>query len=323
MVRRSERIRGLEWAETQVTGRSRRLDRLLYIDTTDSKRRILHIEWFMRLDVRALERTAEYHLLSVMLARQDARRHPRRRRRVWRGIAVESIIVVLTGRTKPWPKFAEYRTSPVGKRFSGVRFRIEAVYQQTVDELLAKGSVFWYVFVPLAKDADEMRVRRTVEILKAQTNEAEFVEVIAAMLVMAEIKKDRPELAEVIRLESMLNIRTRNPLFVELEDRGRQEGLRQGHKKGLQEGLEKGLEKALLLLLCLLERRLGRSVRVAERARIVRRLKRLGPEKLASAVLDLSPDALATWLKPKKLQRQRSKTSFDAHLGPKSPRKRG
>ncbi|AUX41815.1 uncharacterized protein SOCE26_032400 [Sorangium cellulosum] len=48
---------------------------------------------------------------------------------------IESVVVVLSGREEPWPTHGSYRTSPPGEAFSGVHFRIEAVYQRTMAEL--------------------------------------------------------------------------------------------------------------------------------------------------------------------------------------------
>jgi len=190
VVGRQTELRRLEWGETQVVARQRRLDRLLYVDDDRNRRRLLHFEWTMRLNRRVGERAAQYHMDAIWAARRDERQLPLEQRHRW--VSIESIVVVLTGRKKLWPRYGKYQTSPRGSRFTGVRFRIEAVYQQTVQELEAKGELFWLVFVPLAIDADEPKLRQTVKRLRNEANEEQFVELIGAMLSMANVKKDRP-----------------------------------------------------------------------------------------------------------------------------------
>lgn len=294
-VRPGERIHHLDWGETQVAARERRFDRSLLVDLASSCRRVLHLEWYMRLTVRAVERTAEYHLLSVMLARQDARRRSGRKRNRWRHISVDSMVVVLGGRKKPWPRFGEYRTSRKGKRFSGVRFRIEAVYQQSVEQLTNKGSLFWFVFVPLAYDIDEPKLAQVLQQLRERVGPDEFVELITAMLSMAVLKKDRPELMAMIRSATQVEEKMRNPWLAEAEERG----IERGKKLGLEIGEKRGLS----FMLFLFERRLGRSLRERERTRIAARLAKEGHEKIGAVVLDLSTEALSEWLKPRKAQR--------------------
>jgi hypothetical protein len=284
-------IRRVEWGETQVVARQRRLDRLLYVDDDRSRRRLLHIEWTLRLNKRVAERAAQYHMDAIWAARSDERQLPTEQRHRW--VSVESIVVVLTGRKKTWPKYGKYQTSPWGSRFTGVRFRIEAVYQQTVQELEAKGELFWLVFVPLALDADEPKLRQTVKRLRNEANEEQFVELIGAMLSMAQVKKkDRPEYMDVIREAAREEKSMRHPWFVEGQEYGRVQGLVQGLQKGRQEGLGP--------LVYQLERRLGRRLRESEQKRLATRLTKHGPEKLGSVVLDLSKTELARWLEPRK-----------------------
>lgn len=67
---------------------------------------------------------------------------------------VESAVIVLGGRQQPWPPLGQYRTSWPESPFSGVQFRVEAVYQRTVAELLSRDGTLWLVFAPLAVDAN-------------------------------------------------------------------------------------------------------------------------------------------------------------------------
>lgn len=286
VVGREVGIRRLEWGETQVVSRQRRLDRLLCVDDERNWRRLLHIEWTMRLNARVREQAAQYHMDAIWAARRDERQVPREQRR--QKISVESIVVVLTGRKKSWPKYGKYQTSPKGRRFSGVRLRIEAVYQMTVQELEAKGELFWLVFVPLARDVDESKLRQTVKRFQKEASDEQFVELIGAILSMAQLKKDRLEFLDVIRNAAKEEKPMRHPWFVD------------GREYGLKEGLEQGREQATALLAFMFERRLGRQLRNTERKRIVTRLAKDGPEKLSAVLLDLSKTELAKWLEPRR-----------------------
>lgn len=210
------------------------------------------------------------------------------------------MIVVLTGRKKKWPEYGAYRTSPKGSKFCGVRYRIEAVYQRTVAELDAMGSVFWLAFVPLAVDADEEKIRVVIESLRTRTNEDDFAELGATMLAMAALKKkDAPNLVDMIRSLLSSEVSMQHPFYQE----GLAKGLEQGLEKGLEQGREQGREearKAFAVLAHQFERRLRRKMTDAERRRVAVRLRKDGPEKLGDVVLDLSRDELNAWLAPRK-----------------------
>jgi hypothetical protein len=64
---------------------------------------------------------------------------------------MESGVLLLTGRRQRWPRAHALRTGWRERRWSGTRFRIDAVYQRTVAELFARGSPFWLAFTPLAR----------------------------------------------------------------------------------------------------------------------------------------------------------------------------
>lgn len=290
VVKPGERIRRCDWSETQLAARQRRLDRALRVEVTRRRCRLLHVEWTMRLNERVREQTAEYHLLSTIAARRDARLE-RRRGAAFQHVSVDSVVVVLSGRKKRWPRFGRYQTSRKGKPFTGVKFRIEAVYQRTVKELQDRGSLFWLVFVPLARDADEIALRRTIDKVRTEANEEEFREFVSTMLSMAQLKRDRPEFSDVIRSCAKKEAAVRHPWFVD----GKEEGLIQGRLEGRLEALA-----------YLFERQLGRSLREAERKRISLRLTNEGPEKLGAVVLDFSPEELAAWLEPRKTKKSRA-----------------
>lgn len=291
VLRPDERIEETVWTETQVTARQRRADRVLIIRLAGSGYLLLHIEWTMRLTASVRERAAEYHFILAKSARRDLKRK-RGGKETKELIAVESVIVVLTGRKKPWPRFGRYKTSPAGKRFTGVIFRIEAVYQRTISELEAKGSHFWLAFVPLAIDATREEIIRIIEKLRMEATNEEFVEIIATMLSMAQIKKDWPELTNVIRSAARKEVTVRHPWYCD----GREDGLAEGRHEGREEGRHEGLAPLLFQF----ERRLGRSLTVGERRRIANRLLKDGPEKLGSVVIDLSRKKLELWLEPRR-----------------------
>lgn len=147
-------ITAAHWPDTQLTARQRRLDRALEV-TANGKRRLFHTEWQLEMEADVPFRMFEYHaLFALSLAVEgapDGRPPP-----------IDSVLVLLSGREKPWPAEGEYRTSSPGAPFSGVRFRIEPVYQRTVAELCARGPL-WAIFAPLAIDADRDQMKRVLE----------------------------------------------------------------------------------------------------------------------------------------------------------------
>jgi hypothetical protein len=60
-----------------------------------------------------------------------------------------------------------------------------------------------------------------------------------------------------------------------------------------REAMEKGAANAFARLF---ERRLRRTLREDEQARLRERVETLGPDRVGDVVLDLSADELATWL---------------------------
>jgi hypothetical protein len=108
---------------------------------------------------------------------------------------IESTVVLLSGREKPWPTWGRYRTSPPDVPFSGVRFRIEAVYQRTVAELEAKDNPLWMIFAPLAVDATRKRMAQVVAALRKKTSRRAFDELAVALTVVADAdRRQRPGL---------------------------------------------------------------------------------------------------------------------------------
>src|SRR5262249_44275780 len=65
LIRTGEPIGSATWAETQVTGRQRRLDRALRVKV-GSKPRFFHMEWTLRLTGGIRFRVYEYNSLTVL-----------------------------------------------------------------------------------------------------------------------------------------------------------------------------------------------------------------------------------------------------------------
>jgi flagellar biosynthesis/type III secretory pathway protein FliH len=80
-------------------------------------------------------------------------------------------------------------------------------------------------------------------------------------------------------------------------EKGIEQGLEKGIEQGLEKGIEQGLEKGAAALEHLLTRRLARPLTEAERATLRARLRADGSERIGDLVLDLTPDALADWLR--------------------------
>jgi hypothetical protein len=263
------------WPDTQVTKRQRRLDRALSA-TVNGERRLLHAEWQLEMEADVPFRLFEYH---VLLAFALAGATPKGEQTP----PIDSVLVLLSGREQPWPEEGEYRTSSGAAPFSGVRYRIDAVYQRTVAEITARGPL-WSIFAPLAIDADPVQMKRVLSELKATTEPRDFTELSAAMTVMADADKRRRGLSKVIIPLLDEEVVMQSSVF------------KMGVEKGIEEGLEKGLEKGLEPLALLFERKLGRTLEAPERAMLMQRLTSLGPDRLLDAGLDLSPEALRTWL---------------------------
>jgi hypothetical protein len=268
-------IEPLQWAETQVTARQRRLDRALSVKVA-GEHTLLHAEWTLSMTRKVPFRVFEYHNLTALALADEAWAHTRAK-----PPPIESVVVVLSGRKKPWPSHGEYRTSPLGKPFSGVQFRIEPVYQRTVAELQARGP-FWMIFAPLATDADATKLAQVVDALRAQTSPEAFEELGLALATLTEADRRKRGFRHVV--ESLLP-----------EELVMQSWI---YKKGKAEGLKEGCEQGLQPLVHLFERRLARPLAPEERARLAQRLRADGPEKLGDVVLDLPPAELSVWLAP-------------------------
>lgn len=129
-----------------MTSRERRMDKNLSV-IADGVARLEHLEWQLRWTRTLLYRMYEYHSLQTMALRDAAKP----------GAVVplvRSTVVLLGGRKQtPWPQYKRFRTTPRSEAFSGLRVRVEAVYQRTLAELASREAPFWMIFAPLAVDA--------------------------------------------------------------------------------------------------------------------------------------------------------------------------
>ncbi|MBK8257634.1 MAG: hypothetical protein IPK82_33810 [Polyangiaceae bacterium] len=235
------KVTAATWLDTQVTSRQRRLDRVLDVQAGE-ERRLEHVEWQLEWEANVPERMFEYHVLVAMNVMDNTSATHLRP-------PIRTTVVLLSGREKPWPGRGAYRTSPRGEPFSGVVFRIDAVYQKTVAELCARASPFWLIFTPLAVDADPLTMKRAVAELRARANGRELEELLVAMVVMAEIDKRSRNLREVIlpllREETVMQ----NWFYKQGEARGEARGREAGQALGEARGKAVGEATALLRIL--------------------------------------------------------------------------
>ncbi|WP_437962621.1 hypothetical protein WME76_46145 (plasmid) [Sorangium sp. So ce119] len=179
----------------------------------------------------------------------------------------------------PWPE----------RRFSGAHFRIDAVYQRTVAELRARGSVLWLAFAPLARDATAEMMREVVaEIHARATTGEERAELYTAFLVLATIDPWGHNLQKelITMVEDMEEgLLRRTPIIGEMIIEAEQRGQLQGREEAIAE-----------LLGRLFARRVGRRPTTEEERSILDRARALGPGEVEDALLDLEGDALVRWL---------------------------
>jgi hypothetical protein len=263
------------WADTQATAVERRLDKTLLL-RVDGELRALEIEFEYRLELDLPDRIHEYQGLSRIAFRDERPNEPPPR--------MESVVILLTGRRKPWPVERALRTNWPGRKFSGTRFRIDAVYQRSVAELFARGSPFWLAFTPLARDATEQAMRAVVAAIRAEVqDDDDRWELFAALLVMADVDpwghSLRKEVEAMIRHEPVDMIQVSKTL-------------RDAYERGQREGIEKGVQQ---MLRGLFARRLHRALSACEQEVLVARAS-TDPEQLQEKALALEGEALAAWL---------------------------
>jgi hypothetical protein len=269
-------VTSARWADTQLASRQRRLDRALEV-VVGSARRFEHVEWQLEMTADVPFRVHEYHMLASFALQAETPAGEQTSR-------IRSTVVLLSGRDKPWPEHGTYRTSPDDEPFSGVTFRIDAVYQRTLAELEARGPV-WAIFAPLAVDADATRMREVLDRLRAASTPRDFGELAAALTVTAtKDKRQRGLRGAILALLSEEDV-----MQISVYELGWQHGEQAAREAGELKG-------GLKILGQLYELRLGRALAEEERATLQERLGKLGAARLLVVQRELSPDALAAWL---------------------------
>ena len=283
------RIRALSFQPTEFAARQRRLDRTLALET--NKGRILqHWEWEKRPKANLAFRIFEYSSLCMMeLARPGQQQ---------KASAIESIVVLLGGRKAPWPEHGHFQISPEGLPFSGVHFRILPIYQKTLKELFTMGDPFWLIFSPLAVDAKPEAMKRAVDRLRRLSNAKDFIELVAAMIALAQHDHRKRRLykaiIEAIHKKNSPKETEMPHWFYELGfEKGIKTGVKQGIEQGVKQGLEKGITKGV--------RQGLKEGRIAEARAILKRLlvkRKLRPSAEHKATIDACSDlaTLELWL---------------------------
>ncbi|HTN89693.1 MAG TPA: hypothetical protein VL242_38720 [Sorangium sp.] len=284
LVPEGDPIEVLGWVDSQVTHIERRLDKALRL-RIDGEPRVLHVEFCFALRDDVPDRVFEYLGFLFAALRLDAPGEP--------VPPIESVAVVLSGRKRRLPRAGKRRTAWPGRPFSGTHFRVDAVYQRTVSELRARGSVLWLVFAPLARDATAAALREVVTDIHAAANTAEErAELYTALLVMATIDpwghNLRKELIKMMedKEEGLLR---RTPIIGEMIIEAEQRAEQRGQERGKQEAIAELLGR-------LFARRLGRRPNAEEERSIIERARALGPGEVEDALLDLEGEALVRWL---------------------------
>jgi flagellar biosynthesis/type III secretory pathway protein FliH len=116
---------------------------------------------------------------------------------------------------------------------------MEAVYQQTTAQLLARGLIF-ALFAPLAVDADQRWLERAASLVTERArDEHDRADLGAAMVVLAEADGQRRGLGPLLLrlLDSELVMQS------SIYTMGKEAGLREGKETGLREGKETGLRE--------------------------------------------------------------------------------
>ncbi|MDC0682605.1 hypothetical protein [Sorangium atrum] len=274
----------LGWIDTQVTKLERRLDKALRL-RIDGTLRVLHVEFCFALRDEVPAQVFEYLGFLFAALRIEAPREP--------VPPIESVAVVLSGRKQRLPVTGVLRTAWPERRFSGTHFRIDAVYQRTVAELRARGSVLWLAFAPLARDATAKAMREVIAQIHARTvTGEERAELYTAFLVLATVDPWGHNLQKelVTMVEDMEEgLLRRTPIIGEM--------IIEAEQKAEQRGQLKGREEAIAELLGrLFARRVGRRPTTEEERSILDRARALGPGEVEDTLLELEGDALVRWL---------------------------
>lgn len=309
-------IESVAWIESQLPERERRMDRALELRARE-ERLLLHLEVAVDPRRTLAYRMFEYAAQSVMAQHAAAKGAAPDARPIddllddelvevtdvaafGADAPIESAVLLLRGRKRPWPREACFRISRPGRRFSGHWFRIEAVYQRSVAELWDRPGTFWLVFTPLAPDANVDSLRRVLEEIRhREPDEESRSELYAAMLVLAELDPWGHHLQQELErmiwdmdVESIMASKTLRTIY----EQGEQKGLKEGHDEGLKEGLTKGHREAIeQMLRGLVIHHLRRDLTPHEQEILAARAGSLDIRQ-AGVVVQLDPDALEAWL---------------------------
>ena len=292
-------VRG--WRESQVTTMERRMDELLDV-VVDGTPVLAHFEWMERWTQDIPTRMYEYHTITMLGQLQQiaarraealAKRPPGDRTPIpWEHpLPIESAVAVLSGPTKK-PLAAErgFRSSMRGSRFCGVRFRVIAVYQRSVEELLSMPGKLWAVFVPAARDTSTAGVKRAIRTLEQRSRTAmELGDLLATMGLVAESRGTLDAIQEMLMKAMEDKGYTPDTKFGRMFwEKGRNEGRNEGRKEGRKEGLGAVVHQ--------FERKMARALTEKEREVLYARAAERGVEHLGDVVLDLDGPALTAWL---------------------------
>jgi hypothetical protein len=159
-----------------------------------------------------------------------------------------------------------------------VRFRVIAVYEQSVDELLAMPGRLWTVFTPAARDASVESVSRAVRAAeKRARTKTELEDLLATMELVAESQGALDAIQEM--------------LMKAMDDKGITHT-----SKIIRRWREDGWKEGLGAVVRMIERKVGRPLTAEEREVLYARAGTGGVERLGDVVLDLDGPALAAWL---------------------------
>jgi hypothetical protein len=255
------------WADTQVTAVERRLDKTLLLRRAGVLHALeIELEYAYAKDLP--DRIHEYQGLSRMAFRAE---QP--------GVApplMETVVILLTGRRRPWPEEHTLRTGWRRRRFSRTHFRVDAIYQRTVAELYARGSPFWLAFTPLSPDATVEAMRGVVAAIRAAAPvDDERCDLFAALMVLADVDPWGHHLQEEI--EAMIEEEPMDLLKV---------------SKTLRNAYDKGVED---LLRDLFAERLHRALTAREQEALAARAAS-APGEAKKQLFALEGEALAAWL---------------------------
>jgi hypothetical protein len=247
-------ILSMRWLDTQLAVRERRIDKGLLVELAQY-RVAIHNEWFIENASDMAWRMYEYGCELQEVIRQEDLAHAAARARVGSHVAtkrlyVESCAVVLDGPEVPLASWGEWMISPPStpqEHQSVVRFRIEAVYQRTTEQLLAHPGMLWLVFAPLARDVSEVNLRLAVQAARERAHSREELDDIAsAMHILAVARPKNTNLStRIVDMFKEEGLIERTWLFQHGLEKGLETGIEKGVEKGIKRGIKEGVVKGV------------------------------------------------------------------------------